>query len=60
MFKTITKDSNRKRIMIYYVLALIFFLIGIFFNSTRWYFVSTAFLLLALVRKFFLMKRLKD
>jgi len=60
IFKTITKESNKKRIMIYYVLALIFVSIGMIFRNTTFYVAAVAFLGLGLIRKYWLMKRLKE
>lgn len=60
MWKTLTKERNRKFIKIYYVLALIFIFIGLFIKDPRWYIIAVAFLLLASFRKFWLMKRLKE
>ncbi len=57
--KPVTKEVNKKRIIIYYSLALIFASIGLYFNDPMWYVVGVTFILLALFRKFWLMKRLK-
>jgi|TARA_Y100000310_G_C20639880_1_gene793296 hypothetical protein len=59
-FRTITKANNKKRIMIYYGLAVIFVSIGLFLNDFRWDVIGAVFLGLALIRKYWLMKRLKD
>jgi len=59
MRKPITKQQNKKRIMIYYSLALIFVSIGLFRQNAQWYVVGIAFILLAFFRKYWLMKRLK-
>jgi len=59
MWKTITKENNRKFIIVYFVIALIFVLIGLFTNNAQWYIMAVAFLILSSIRKFFLMKKLK-
>jgi len=59
MWKTITKENNRKFIIFYYVLALIFVLIGLFSKNPQWYIIAVVFILLAFFRKFWLMKKLK-
>tara|TARA_Y100000310_G_scaffold217822_1_gene218909 strand:- start:6239 stop:6424 length:186 start_codon:yes stop_codon:yes gene_type:complete len=59
-FKTITKERNKKRIIMYYILALIFFGIGAFLRDSKWYILAGVFLSLALIRKYWLMKRLKE
>ena len=56
--KPITKARNRKIIMVYYSLALIFTSIGLYFKDSRWYIIAVAFILLALFRKYWMMKRL--
>jgi hypothetical protein len=60
MFKQITKERNRKTIMIYYSLALIFVSIGLFTGKGTWYVMAIVFMVLASLRKYFLMKRLKE
>jgi len=60
MFKTITKTKNRKFIIVYYVLALIFVIIGVFLKNPQWYIIAVVFLILASIRKFWLMKMLKE
>jgi len=60
MWKTITKERNRKFIMVYYSLALIFVTIGVFLKNPQWYIIAVAFLILASIRKFVLMKKLKE
>ena len=57
--KTATKAGNRKTIMVYYALALIFGSIGLYQNNSRWYVIAVVFLGLALFRKYWLMKKLK-
>ena len=59
MWKTITKERNKKFIMVYYALALIFVSIGLYLKDPRWYVIAVAFLLLGMFRKYWLMKRLK-
>jgi len=59
MFKPITKERNRKTILVYYLLAIIFVSIGLYTQKYTWNVVGAAFLGLGLFRKFFLMKRLK-
>ena len=60
MWETITKAKNRKFIMIYYAIALIFVFIGLFTGNATWYVMAAAFMILASIRKFFLMKKLKE
>ncbi len=60
MWKTITKANNKKSIMVYYSLALIFVSIGLFTRKGTWYIIAIALMLLASFRKYWLMKRLKD
>jgi len=60
MFKPLTKAQNRKRIIMYYALALIFVFIGLIFRNPTFYVVAIAFLFLAMLRKYWLMKRLKE
>ena len=57
--KPISRERNKKTIMIYYSLAIIFISIGLYQKNSIWYAVAVAFLLLALFRKYWLMKRLK-
>ena len=58
-FKTTTQARNRKAIIVYYALAPIFVSIGLFTQNAQWYVIAIVFLGLALVRKHWLMKRLK-
>ena len=58
--KSITKAKNRKTIMIYYSLALIFVSIGLFLKDSRWYILASAFLFIAMFRKYWLHKKLKE
>ncbi|MBN4048993.1 hypothetical protein JYT91_00080 [archaeon AH-315-M20] len=46
-------------VVIYYVLALIFVSVGLFLDDTRWYIIAVVLLLLALFRKYWLMRKLK-
>jgi len=57
--KTITKERNRKTILVYYALAIIFVGIGLYTQHFIWNVMGAAFLGLALFRKYILMKRLK-
>jgi len=57
--KPLTKKHNQRMIVVYYVLALIAALVGLFLKDTRWYIISVVFLFLAIFRKYFLMKKLK-
>jgi len=60
MFKPITKEQNRKTIIVYYLIALVFVIIGLYGDQPGFYIVSIALLLLGLFRKFWLEKRLKE
>jgi|TARA_B100000315_G_C14148580_1_gene394649 4-hydroxybenzoate polyprenyltransferase len=60
MLKTLTKKRNKKIIIVYYVLALVFVSIGLYQDNPRFYIVAVVILGLALFRKYFLMKKLKD
>jgi len=60
MFKPITKERNRKTILVYYALAIIFISIGLFTKQFTWNVMGIAILGFALFRKYFLMKRLKE
>jgi len=59
MFKTLTKEKNRKTIIVYYALALISVSIGLYSNNAKWYIMAVAFILVAMFRKYWLMKKLK-
>jgi len=59
MWKTITKTKNKKFIIAYYALALLFVGIGLFRQDPQWNILAIAFLFLAFFRKYWLMKRLK-
>ncbi len=58
--KPVTKSRNKKTIIVYYSLALIFVSVGLYFKDPRWYIIAVAFLLLTLFRKYWLMKKLKS
>jgi len=60
MWKTITRARNKKKIMIYYSIALIFLAIGFYTGDNKWSLFALAILGLALFRKYWLHKRLKD
>ena len=60
MFKTLNKARNRKFIIVYYALALVFVAIGLIFINPTFYVMAVAFIILASIRKYWLMKRLKD
>ena len=60
MWKTLTKDRNKKFILAYYALALIFVTIGLFQKNPQWYIVAIVLIVLASYRKYWLMKKLKD
>ncbi|MCH8004089.1 MAG: hypothetical protein IH934_05665 [Nanoarchaeota archaeon] len=60
MFKPITKERNKRKIIIYYSIAVIFLAIGFFTNNNQWTIFGIVILGLALFRKYFLMKRLKE
>jgi len=59
MWKTLTKERNRKIIIIYYLIALVFVIIGLYGNKPRFYIIAVALFLLGLFRKFWLEKKLK-
>ena len=59
-WKPITKAKNKKAIIIYYSLALIFTSIGLITKQYIWYVSAVLFILLATFRKHWLMKRLKE
>lgn len=58
--KTITKEKNKKTIIIYYLIALVLVIIGLYGNKPRFYILAVALFLLGLFRKFWLEKKLKD
>ena len=51
MFKPITKARNKKRINVYFVLALIFASLGLIIRNPSFYVISVVLLSLALFRK---------
>ncbi len=59
MWKTITQSRNKKFIIAYYSLALIFVGVGLYLNDSRYYIIAVVFILLASFRKYWLMKKLK-
>jgi len=59
MFKPITKENNKKKIMFYYGVAVILIGVGLYTGQSKWYTMAAAFLGVALFRKYWLMKRLK-
>jgi len=60
MWKTLTKERNRKIIITYYLIALVFVVVGLYGNKPRFYIIAVAFIGLALFRKFWLEKKLKE
>ena len=60
MWKTATKARNKKTIIVYYALALILALIGLYLKNAQWYIIAAVFLILAYLRKYWLMNKLKD
>jgi len=60
MFKTISKSNNQKKIMIYYAFALIFLAIGFYTDDNKWSLFALVIVGLAMFRKYWLMKRLKE
>jgi len=58
--KPITKERNRKTIMIYYAIAIIFISIGFYTKNIQWHFVAFFIFGFALFRKYILMRRLKE
>jgi|ETNmetMinimDraft_2_1059921.scaffolds.fasta_scaffold193882_2 hypothetical protein len=58
--KPITKENNKRTIIVNYSLALIFVAIGLFTSNAAWYILAVVFVLFASVRKYFLMKRLTE
>jgi hypothetical protein len=60
MWQTVTKAKNRKFIRVYYSIALVFVLIGLFTKNAQWYGMAAAFLILASIRKYFLMNKLEE
>jgi len=60
MLKPINQATNKKTIMVYYSLAVILISVGLFTNKSTWYIMAVAFLGIALFRKYWLHKRLKE
>jgi len=60
MFKPITKANNKKKIMFYYAIALILIGVGLYTEQSKWYIMAAAFLGVAMFRKYWLDKRLKE
>lgn len=60
MLKPLTKQRNKKVIMVYFALSMFSAGVGLYYNNFRWYIIAVALLLLALFRKFWLMKKLKE
>ena len=58
--KAIKKAKNKKTIMVYYALAIISISIGMFTGRTIYNVVAFTLIGLALFRKYFLMKKLKE
>jgi len=58
MLKPITKEKNRKKMMVYYSIAIIFILIGFYTKNIQWHYFAFVILGMALFRKYWLMKRL--
>ena len=52
MWKTITKSRNKKAIMVYYAVSIIFASIGLYTNKSSWYIYAAVILGLALIRKY--------
>ncbi|MAH32767.1 hypothetical protein CL615_00485 [archaeon] len=53
------KARNKRKIIIYLSLALIFIIIGMYNNDLKWYILAVVLIILVLFRKYWLMKRLK-
>jgi len=60
MIKTLSKQRNSKIIVFYYILSLVFALIGLYKQNPRFYIIAAVLLMLAVVRKYWLMGKLKD
>ena len=58
--KPISKEQNKRSIMIYYGIALIFLSIGFYTKKPIWNLYAFVILGLALFRKHWLMRRLKN
>ena len=59
IFRTITKAQNKKKIIIYYAIAIISISIGFYTKNIQWHFLAFVIFGLALFRKYILMKKLK-
>ena len=57
--KPITQEGNKRTIIVNYSLAIIFICIGVYTKQQWWYVVAAVFLGLGIIRKYWLMKRLK-
>ena len=57
--KPITQEGNKRTIIVNYFFAIIFICIGVYTKQPWWYVVAAVFLGLGLIRKYWLMKRLK-
>jgi len=55
-----TKQHNKRMIMIYYAIALVFVSFGLYLKNETWYVVAVVFLGVAMFRKYWLHKRLKE
>jgi len=60
MLKLISKEKNRRKIIVYYSIALIFFSIGFYTKNIQWTYFGLVIMGLAMFRKYWLMKRLKE
>ena len=60
MWKTITKENNKKKIMFYYAIAVILIGVGLYTEQSKWYTMAAAFLGVAMFRKYWLHKRLEE
>jgi len=57
--KQLTKSMNKRKIIVYYSLALIFVIVGLYLKDTKWYIIAVVFLGLAMFRKHWLHKKLE-
>jgi len=60
MLKPTTKARNKKTIMVYYAISIILISVGLYTKQSKWYIMAAAFLGVALFRKYWLDKRLKE
>jgi len=58
--KPLTRKINRRMIIIYYALALIFVAIGVYKSKPSYYLVAVLLFCLALLRKYWLDKKLVE